>query len=85
MDLEEALDSAYERLPFLRCSTTSKPTTHDDEKTAAELNVDAMDEVTFRWQVAMITARIRKFMRKTGRPIDLKPKNGITFDKVKIE
>ncbi|GJY78952.1 hypothetical protein Tco_0484753 [Tanacetum coccineum] len=25
--------------------------------------------------------RIRKFMRKTGRPIDLKPKNGITFDK----
>ncbi|GJS96183.1 putative ribonuclease H-like domain-containing protein [Tanacetum coccineum] len=38
-----------------------------------------------RWQVAMITARIRKFMRKTGRPIDLKPKNGITFDKSKIE
>ncbi|GJU27794.1 putative ribonuclease H-like domain-containing protein [Tanacetum coccineum] len=35
--------------------------------------------------VAMITARIRKFMRKTGRPIDLKPKNGITFDKSKIE
>ncbi|GKF21100.1 hypothetical protein Tco_0069738, partial [Tanacetum coccineum] len=28
-------------------------------------------------QVAMITARIRKFMRKTGRPIDLKPKNGL--------
>ncbi|GJZ23489.1 ribonuclease H-like domain-containing protein [Tanacetum coccineum] len=24
-------------------------------------------------------------MRKTGRPIDLKPKNGITFDKSKIE
>ncbi|GJX99244.1 ribonuclease H-like domain-containing protein, partial [Tanacetum coccineum] len=38
-----------------------------------------------RWQVAMITARIRKFMRKTGRSIDLKPKNGITFDKSKIE
>ncbi|GKB01191.1 putative ribonuclease H-like domain-containing protein [Tanacetum coccineum] len=36
-------------------------------------------------KVAMITARIRKFMRKTGRPIDLKPKNGITFDKSKIE
>ncbi|GKG32045.1 ribonuclease H-like domain-containing protein, partial [Tanacetum coccineum] len=28
---------------------------------------------------------IRKFMRKTGRSIDLKPKNGITFDKSKIE
>ncbi|GJX56685.1 putative ribonuclease H-like domain-containing protein, partial [Tanacetum coccineum] len=46
---------------------------------------DAMEEIDIRWQVAMITARIRKFMRKTGRPIDLKPKNGITFDKSKIE
>ncbi|GJY50583.1 hypothetical protein Tco_0441430 [Tanacetum coccineum] len=55
----------------------SMPTTHDDE--------DAMEEIDIRWQVAMITARIRKFMRKTGRPIDLKPKNGITFDKSKIE
>ncbi|GKB19706.1 hypothetical protein Tco_0853629 [Tanacetum coccineum] len=45
----------------------------------------AMEEIDIRWQVAMITARIRKFMRKTGRPIDLKPKNGITFDKSKIE
>ncbi|GJW19029.1 ribonuclease H-like domain-containing protein [Tanacetum coccineum] len=45
----------------------------------------AMEEIDIRWQVAMITARIRKFMRKTGRPIDLKPKNGINFYKSKIE
>ncbi|GJY53142.1 ribonuclease H-like domain-containing protein, partial [Tanacetum coccineum] len=44
-----------------------------------------LGRIDIRWQVAMITARIRKFMRKTGRPIDLKPKNGITFDKSKIE
>ncbi|GKD91557.1 ribonuclease H-like domain-containing protein, partial [Tanacetum coccineum] len=35
--------------------------------------------------IAFDKSRIRKFMRKTGRPIDLKPKNGITFDKSKIE
>ncbi|GJZ74546.1 retrovirus-related pol polyprotein from transposon TNT 1-94 [Tanacetum coccineum] len=50
-----------------------------------QIDEDAMEEIDIRWQVAMITARIRKFMRKTGRPIDLKPKNGITFDKSKIE
>ncbi|GJS37041.1 ribonuclease H-like domain-containing protein [Tanacetum coccineum] len=50
-----------------------------------QIDDDAMEEIDIRWQVAMITARIRKFMRKTGRPIDLKPKNGITFDKSKIE
>ncbi|GJU63150.1 retrovirus-related pol polyprotein from transposon TNT 1-94 [Tanacetum coccineum] len=59
------------------------PTTHDDED-LLQIDEDAMEEIDIRWQVAMITARIRKFMRKTGRPIDLKPKNGITFDKSKI-
>ncbi|GJS06648.1 putative ribonuclease H-like domain-containing protein [Tanacetum coccineum] len=58
----------------------SMPTTHDDED-LLQIDEDAMEEIDIRWQVAMITARIRKFMRKTGRPIDLKPKNGITFDK----
>ncbi|GJU44055.1 reverse transcriptase domain-containing protein [Tanacetum coccineum] len=62
----------------------SMPTTHDD-KDLLQIDEDAMEEIDIRWQVAMITARIRKFMRKTGRPIDLKPKNGITFDKSKIE
>ncbi|GJY41741.1 ribonuclease H-like domain-containing protein [Tanacetum coccineum] len=63
---------------------SSMPTTHDDED-LLQIDEDAMEEIDIRWQVAMITARIRKFMRKTGRPIDLKPKNGITFDKSKIE
>ncbi|GJY75898.1 putative ribonuclease H-like domain-containing protein [Tanacetum coccineum] len=57
-------------------ATSSKTCTNDE---------GCMEEIDIRWQVAMITARIRKFMRKTGRPIDLKPKNGITFDKSKIE
>ncbi|GJS47566.1 putative ribonuclease H-like domain-containing protein [Tanacetum coccineum] len=62
----------------------SMPTTHDDED-LLQIDEDVMEEIDIRWQVAMITAKIRKFMRKTGRPIDLKPKNGITFDKSKIE
>ncbi|GJT43097.1 putative ribonuclease H-like domain-containing protein [Tanacetum coccineum] len=59
------------------------PTTYDVED-LLQIDEDAMEEIDIRWQVAMITARIRKFMRKTGRPIDLKPKNGITFDKSMI-
>ncbi|GJT96986.1 reverse transcriptase domain-containing protein, partial [Tanacetum coccineum] len=55
------------------------------KKNLLQIDDDAMEEIDIRWQVAIITARIRKFMRKTGRPINLKPKNGITFDKSKIE
>ncbi|GJT44907.1 putative ribonuclease H-like domain-containing protein [Tanacetum coccineum] len=61
----------------------SMPTTHDDED-LLQIDEDAMEEIDIRWQVAMITARIRKFMRKTGRSIDLKPKNGITLISQKL-
>ncbi|GJS69954.1 putative ribonuclease H-like domain-containing protein [Tanacetum coccineum] len=46
------------------------------------------NKLTIRWQVAMIIARIRTFMRKTEDPLTLKPKEWdtlITFDKSKIE
>ncbi|GJZ91096.1 hypothetical protein Tco_0663023 [Tanacetum coccineum] len=47
----------------------SMPTTHDDED-LLQIDEDAMEEIDIRWQVAMITARIRrKFCRKTGRSI----------------
>ncbi|GJX06496.1 ribonuclease H-like domain-containing protein [Tanacetum coccineum] len=51
----------------------SMPTTHDDED-LLQIDEDAMEEIDIRWQVAMITARIRKFMRKTGRPMNRQAK-----------
>ncbi|GJR62654.1 putative ribonuclease H-like domain-containing protein [Tanacetum coccineum] len=40
----------------------SMPTTHDDED-LLQIDEDAMEEIDIRWQVAMITARIRKFAK----------------------
>ncbi|GJS58424.1 putative ribonuclease H-like domain-containing protein, partial [Tanacetum coccineum] len=62
----------------------SMPETHDVED-LLQIDDDDMEEIDIKWQMAMITARIRKFMRKTRRPLELKPKNGITFDRSKIE
>ncbi|GJY02877.1 retrovirus-related pol polyprotein from transposon TNT 1-94 [Tanacetum coccineum] len=53
----------------------SMPTTHDDED-LLQIDEDAMEEIDIRWQVAMITARLRKFIEKQGRTLDLKPKLG---------
>ena len=50
-----------------------------------QIDDDEMEEIDLRWQVVMLTARMRKFIRKTGRPVNLTPKTGITFDKSKIE
>ncbi|GKA85524.1 putative ribonuclease H-like domain-containing protein [Tanacetum coccineum] len=85
--LKETLNSSFNSDEII-CSFFAQPAampeTHDDED-LLQIDDDDMEEIDIRWQVAMITTRIRKFMRKTGRPIDLKPKNGITFDKSKIE
>ncbi|GJS07183.1 hypothetical protein Tco_0363979 [Tanacetum coccineum] len=40
----------------------SMPTTHDED--LLQIDEDAMEEIDIRWQVAMITAKIRKFMRR---------------------
>ncbi|GJZ26579.1 hypothetical protein Tco_0570832, partial [Tanacetum coccineum] len=68
--LKETLNSSFNSDEII-CSffaqQASMPETHDDED-LLQIDDDAMEEIDIRWQVAMITARIRKFMRKTGRP-----------------
>jgi hypothetical protein len=44
-----------------------------------------LEEIDIRWKVAMLTTRIKKFVNTTGRGINFKAKQGITFDKSKIE
>jgi hypothetical protein len=59
------------------------PVTYQED--LLQIDDDAMEEIDIRWQVAMIAARIKKFMNKTGSGIDFKAKQGIAFDKSKIE
>ncbi|GKD35405.1 hypothetical protein Tco_1250914 [Tanacetum coccineum] len=55
----------------------SMPTTQDDED-LLQIDEDVMEEINIRWQVAMITARIKEscYEEVQKGPIDLKPKNG---------
>ncbi|GJU97919.1 hypothetical protein Tco_1327190, partial [Tanacetum coccineum] len=77
--LKETLNSSFNSDEII-CSffaqQASMPETYDDEDL---LQIDDDEEIDIRWQVAMITARIRKFMRKNRDALRLKPKNGFTF------
>ncbi|GJY68933.1 reverse transcriptase domain-containing protein [Tanacetum coccineum] len=46
---------------------------------------DDLEESDLRWQVAMLTVRVKKFIQKTGRNLDFKGKQPVGFDKSKIE
>ncbi|GJR20381.1 putative ribonuclease H-like domain-containing protein [Tanacetum coccineum] len=46
---------------------------------------DDLEELDLRWQVAMLTVRVKKFIQRTGRNMDFKEKRSVSLDKSKIE
>nr|GFC10484.1 ribonuclease H-like domain-containing protein [Tanacetum cinerariifolium] len=51
------------------------------------LNIDAddLEEMDFKWQMAMLTMRARKFLQKTGRNLGVNGPTSIGFDMAKVE
>ncbi|GJU32182.1 hypothetical protein Tco_1175771 [Tanacetum coccineum] len=48
---------------------------------AHEINGDDLEELDLRWQVAMLTIRVKKFIQRTGRNLNFKEKQPVTLDK----
>ncbi|GKD91909.1 hypothetical protein Tco_1371746 [Tanacetum coccineum] len=45
---------------------------------------DDLEELDIRWQVAMLTVRVQRFIQKIGRNLDFKGKQPVTSDKSKV-
>ncbi|GKC20154.1 ribonuclease H-like domain-containing protein [Tanacetum coccineum] len=54
------------------CSFFAQPTTSPQLKNEdfQQIDEDDLEELDLRWQVAMLTVRVRKFIQKTGRKLD---------------
>ncbi|GJX95953.1 hypothetical protein Tco_0351751 [Tanacetum coccineum] len=50
-----------------------------------EIDEDDLEELDLRWQVAMLTVRVKKFIQKTGSNLNFKGKQHVGFDKSIIE
>ncbi|GKC73295.1 ribonuclease H-like domain-containing protein [Tanacetum coccineum] len=46
---------------------------------------DDLEELDMRWNIAMLTIRVRRFLKNTGRKLDMANKERIGFDKSKVE
>ncbi|GJV69708.1 ribonuclease H-like domain-containing protein [Tanacetum coccineum] len=55
---------------------------HEDLEQIDECNLEEMD---LKWQVAMLSMRVKKFYTKTGRKIAFDGKEPVGFDKTKVE
>ncbi|GJR78197.1 hypothetical protein Tco_0148982 [Tanacetum coccineum] len=58
-----------------------------EEGIRRDLQLDEFDleEIDLKWQVAMISMRMKKFYKKTGRKLQFDAKEPIGFDKTKVE
>ncbi|GJY47838.1 hypothetical protein Tco_0437794 [Tanacetum coccineum] len=55
---------------------------HEDLEQLDSLN---LEEIDLKWQVAMISIRMKKFYKKTGRKLQFDAKEPVGFDKTKVE
>ncbi|GKA28050.1 ribonuclease H-like domain-containing protein [Tanacetum coccineum] len=52
---------------------------------ADDIDTDDLEEMDLKWQVAMLTMRVKRFLKKTGRNLNFNGKETVGFDKTKQE
>nr|GEW81510.1 reverse transcriptase domain-containing protein [Tanacetum cinerariifolium] len=56
-----------------------------DNEDLEQIDTDDLEEMDLKWQVAMLTMRVERFIKKTGRKLDLNGKETVGFDRTKVE
>ncbi|GKE76520.1 putative ribonuclease H-like domain-containing protein [Tanacetum coccineum] len=50
-----------------------------------QIDIDDLEEMDLKWQVAMLTMRVKRFLKKTRRNLNFNGKETVVFDKTKVE
>nr|GEV36994.1 ribonuclease H-like domain-containing protein [Tanacetum cinerariifolium] len=56
-----------------------------DNEDLEQIDTNDLKEIYLRWQPVMITMRVKMFIKKTGRNLDLIGKDTVGFDRTKVE
>ncbi|GJY66753.1 ribonuclease H-like domain-containing protein [Tanacetum coccineum] len=56
-----------------------------DYEDLEQIDADDLEEMDLKWQVAMLTMRVKRFIKKTRRKMDLNDKETVGFDRTKVE
>ncbi|GJW57432.1 ribonuclease H-like domain-containing protein [Tanacetum coccineum] len=56
-----------------------------DNEYLQQIDPDDLEEMDLRWNIAMLTMRAKRFLKNTGRKLDMTNKERIMFDKSKVE
>nr|GEX43051.1 ribonuclease H-like domain-containing protein [Tanacetum cinerariifolium] len=77
--------SSYaDELMFLFFANKSSSPQLDNED-LEQIDQDDLEEINLKWQVAMLSMRVKRFYKKTGRKLEFNGKEPVGFDKTKVE
>ncbi|GJT36721.1 ribonuclease H-like domain-containing protein [Tanacetum coccineum] len=54
-----------------------------DNEDLEQIDTDDLEEMDLKWQVAMLTMRVKRFLKKTGRNLNFNSKETVGFNKTK--
>ncbi|GJW43462.1 ribonuclease H-like domain-containing protein [Tanacetum coccineum] len=66
-------------------NTNDVSTAYSVSNPSEQLDEFDLEEMDLKWQVAMISIRMKKFYKKTGRKLQYDAKEPVGFDKTKVE
>ncbi|GJV58383.1 ribonuclease H-like domain-containing protein [Tanacetum coccineum] len=56
-----------------------------DSEDLEQIDTNDIEEMDLKWQVAMLTMRVKRFYNKTGRKLNFNSKETVGFDKTKVK
>ncbi|GJV13480.1 ribonuclease H-like domain-containing protein [Tanacetum coccineum] len=56
-----------------------------DYEDLEQIDIDDLEEIDVKYQVAMLTMRVKRFIKNTGRKMDLNDKDTVCFDRTNIK
>ncbi|GJV65121.1 ribonuclease H-like domain-containing protein [Tanacetum coccineum] len=56
-----------------------------DNEDLEQIDTDDLEEMDLKWQVAMLTMRVKRFLKKTGRNLNFNGKETVGFNMTKVE
>ncbi|GJX73142.1 putative ribonuclease H-like domain-containing protein [Tanacetum coccineum] len=56
-----------------------------DDEDLEQIDHDNLEEMDLKWKVAMLSMRVKRFYKKTGRKLIFNDKEHVGFDKIKVE
>ncbi|GKA13692.1 RNA-directed DNA polymerase, eukaryota, partial [Tanacetum coccineum] len=81
---QASLSSYTDDLMFSFFANQSNSPQLDDED-LEQIDHDDLEEMDLKWQVAMLSMRVKRFYKKTGRKLIFNGKEPVGFDKTKVE